>query len=526
MRLSTFRGGFFSEAAGVVLNMKGMTLRAVLSRLCDKSWLYMREVDGQTRFFLRDMLSQEYAFAKLEGTRGPDDSLFEQAVGAHAAYYSALAGRENPRRTGSGTAAGGAVQRQVLRTWQLELANISEALDSALRRTAPEWLRPIAAHLYHYYDMTSAFFLIRERYSALHDVAQKLGDPALQLPICLGLGISCYRLGEVAEALARLNEAKELAKQAGSRNGEASALNSLGSVHFSQGDYGRAAELLNQALTISREIGNRYDEANALGNLGSVYTLHGDFAHAAELHNQALMIKREIGDRLGEAYSLNNLGNVHYTQGNYICAADLHSQALLIFREIGHRWGEANALGNLGGEYYMQGDFDRAAELQSQALAISREIGHREGEALAFLNLGNMHCSQGGYTRAAERYSQALLIFREIKTKTRIAVSCALAGSILAALGCWRAAALALHGTSARIADLGINVDHDDLQLISPGHARLEDAVASGEINAGQLSAWKAEGEALSLDELAEFVQAALEEVLETASEENTRAEA
>ena len=71
--------------------------------------------------------------------------------------------------------------------------------------------------------------------------------------------------------------------------------------------------------------------------------------------------------------------------------------------------------------------------------------------------------------------------------------------------------ALALHRAVACAARLSYKFDADDLLAIEPALARLDSAVASGEISAEQLTAWKAEGEAMSLDDLAQFALDELE---------------
>lgn len=651
LRLSVFRGGFFSEAAAAVLGLNSMPLRQALAKLCDKSWLYTREVDHQTRFFMRDMLAHEYVFAKLEEHRetggaggaeaaaacetapqpgamaGPSHAnLYDQAVSAHAAYFAALALREGPRLGGGGVPDGGAVQRQALRCWQLELENFSQAQDSALELGTTRWLRPIAAYLKTFLDSTSAFSLAYERYRALDAAARELGDPVLELQTRLGLGRAQLRLGKPAEARVLLEQALELAlhsgerqdeaavlnslgtvhyllgdydraatlqresralcRETGERRGEAVALNSLGvvhrfqgdfvraaelysqalaifrdigdrvgeagadnslgNVHYSQGDYARATELYRQALAIRREIGDRHGEANALSNLGYVHLMQGDYARAMELHHQHLIISREIGERRGEANALSCLGNAHYAQGEYANAAEMYTQALELLREIGERHGEANALNGLGNAHRMQGDNARAAELYRQSLAIFREIGGRQGEAYAFSSLGHVHYAQGDYARAAELfgqalaicreigerrgeasdllslglvhraqggharaaqlYIQALAIFRELNARDGIAVTCALAGALLAASKRWSAAVTALYGATALAAGLGYKFDADEIQEINPGLAGIESAAAAGEISSERVAAWRTEGEALSFDALAKFV--------------------
>ena len=57
-------------------------------------------------------------------------------------------------RIGGGKADGGLAQSWALHTFRLELENINEALDTALRRDRVDWMLPIASHLGRFLDMT------------------------------------------------------------------------------------------------------------------------------------------------------------------------------------------------------------------------------------------------------------------------------------------------------------------------------------------------------------------------------------
>jgi tetratricopeptide (TPR) repeat protein len=290
MKLSSFRGGFFAAAASAVLGLKGMGLRSALLKLRDKSWLYTREVDGQTRFFMRDMLAHEYAFAKLEETGRGSESLFEQAVRAHAAYYAGLAQRSGPRLNGGGRPDGGAAQLAALRSWRLELANILEALDSVVRRGKIAWLLPIARFLQMYLQQVSDYYTLRDCYSLLLDLAQAAGHDGLLTLARIGLGRAQWRLG----------------------------------------NYSASRELTEQALALSRELGDRHGEADCLSSLGNVESYLGDFSAARSLFIQALALSRELGDRHGEAGCLNSLGSVEVYQSNHSSARELLEQSLRV----------------------------------------------------------------------------------------------------------------------------------------------------------------------------------------------------
>ncbi|MEM8543243.1 MAG: tetratricopeptide repeat protein, partial [Cyanobacteria bacterium P01_H01_bin.119] len=146
-----------------------------------------------------------------------------------------------------------------------------------------------------------------------------------------------------------------------------------------------------QALEIYRTIGNRQGEANSLGNLGLAYLSLGQYQRAIEFHQQSLDIDRDIGNRQGEANSLGNLGLAYHSLGQYQRAIEFHQQTLAIARDIGDRQGEAASLGNLGLAYDSLDQYQRAIEFHQQTLAIVREIGDRQGEALSLNNLGSTY---------------------------------------------------------------------------------------------------------------------------------------
>ena len=86
-------------------------------------------------------------------------------------------------------------------------------------------------------------------------------------------------------------------------------------LHWEIGQYEHTIKYLQQALQISREIGDRQGEGSHLGNLGIAYSNVGEVQKAIEHYQQALQISREIGDRQGEGNSLGNLGIAYSNLG-------------------------------------------------------------------------------------------------------------------------------------------------------------------------------------------------------------------
>jgi tetratricopeptide (TPR) repeat protein len=91
-------------------------------------------------------------------------------------------------------------------------------------------------------------------------------------------------------------------REVGDRQGEAVALNNLGSNAERRGDYDEAERLYRESLAIMREVGHRQGEAVALNNLGSNAERRGDYDEAERLHRESVRIKNGIGVPLGDWY--------------------------------------------------------------------------------------------------------------------------------------------------------------------------------------------------------------------------------
>ena len=87
---------------------------------------------------------------------------------------------------------------------------------------------------------------------------------------------------------------------------ETSELVAIGALHQQAGETQKAQECFNQALQIWRKAGSRNGEALALNDIGRAYADLRLEQKALELYNQALPIWRETGNRRGEALTLNH----------------------------------------------------------------------------------------------------------------------------------------------------------------------------------------------------------------------------
>jgi len=219
--------------------------------------------------------------------------------------------------------------------------------------------------------------------------------------------------GYPAEALSIHGHADRAADHPSDPDGQAHALNGLGTAYLRMGRYEPAAEHLRRALRLFRRTGDPAGQARVLGNLGNIEKRLGRYGAAIDYHERALQLFRRAGDQAGQARSLCNLGVVETRLGRHRSATDHLRQALVLCRQAGDRTGEADTFAGLGEVERRQGRYQQAAEHVEQALAGYRQLGDRASEAAILDDLGSVLTRLGRPERAAEHHRQSLLAFRE-----------------------------------------------------------------------------------------------------------------
>ncbi len=532
--VSVFQKGFFLEAAKAVAQRED--LLKVLAELCDKSWLFSRPVEGQSRFFLRDAAAREYA---LEILRQSDE--WEATVIAHSRCYAGLLEKE-------GSALGRQGQLEAIKAIGLELENICEALDTAVRRDDPDLLLPFARYLHEYLIMVGGFEEAAGHYRRILDAAIHFESSPVLLHAHLGLGDILLHLGrydearmecldalELAEymddtyalALARNvlgdvelfkgnydasrsyhNESLSIQRAANDRSGIAGSLHALGFVEFTEGNYSVARSLYQESISIRRETGDRHGMAQTLNRLGNMEYYAGNYEAARSCHTESLAIQREVGDRYGIAQSLNSLGNVAFCERDYAATRSLYEESLAIRQEIGDRFGIAASLNNIGNVEYCEGDYGAARATHLEGLAIKREIGDKNGASFSLNNLGNIAVRQRDFAQAAEWLKEALQIAIEINSVIAIAAPLAISAGLFAATEDFDACGILAHGALLQEKKLGTPFDPMDKGMLDEGMQKLKESVS-----ADKLEELKSLAEKMSLDNLVDFALRALSEM-------------
>jgi tetratricopeptide (TPR) repeat protein len=221
-------------------------------------------------------------------------------------------------------------------------------------------------------------------------------------------------LGKYRDAQTLHRHALELARAAGSPEGELEALIALGSVFRFVGQYASATKYLEQATEKARDIGSVVGEVRAATELGQVFYAQGAHSHAVKSFYRALDLAHSSRDCLGEAAALAGLGRVHFLQGRLTSAATCFEQTLEVAQQLHYPPGELDAMIGLAYVSCAQGQYGSAAACFERTLLLARSFGDLTGQLDALVGLGNTHRLQRQYDAAARYYDRVLQISRAI----------------------------------------------------------------------------------------------------------------
>jgi tetratricopeptide (TPR) repeat protein len=279
----------------------------------------------------------------------------------------------------------------------------------------------------------------------LNDAAVRLAERALAPPNLLAGAARGRTLSRLAGRLelvgprdrmrAAVEEALDLARASGDREGEAALTGKLGDASYVTGRIAEAKTQYERQLALAREIGDRRAEVSAMGSLGQVFQSLGCFAEALEQHERQLALAREIGDRQGEAVAAGSLGTVYTWFGRVRDAEAAFERCLEVAREIGDRQGEAHATGGVGTLLRSLGRFAEAQEQYERELALAREIGDRRGEAYAALLLTSAVLRRGRTAEAQQQAERSLALAQEIEEPRAEEAAAQILGVVLGSLG-------------------------------------------------------------------------------------------
>ncbi|NET74214.1 MAG: tetratricopeptide repeat protein [Sphaerospermopsis sp. SIO1G2] len=250
------------------------------------------------------------------------------------------------------------------------------------------------------------------------------------------------RLGEVADARGRYEEALKLFETALKEGMGASDVLSIGRahrgmgiVHRRQGNAEKAIYHLTQALTAFRQLGEAREQARVLTSLGRTRLARGEYQEAITAHRQALDILIPLDDRWRIALAYNDLGECHQALFDMFTALEFHRQALEIVTADKAEVIVPDVKRNMGIDLVGCGHYDEGIAHLQEALAMATTLGNREQQALALYALSQAYMGHNETMKADDVVAQLTAVADELNADRYRALAAHQRGGLLLARG-------------------------------------------------------------------------------------------
>lgn len=181
--------------------------------------------------------------------------------------------------------------------------------------------------------------------------------------------------------------------------GQAYALNQLGTKYRNYSQYEKAVALHEKAMAASEKANNLDFRILSLNMLGVVYRRTDAIKTALDYHQKALELAEQIEDPSNHIkrsinVALNGIGNLYQTLEQYDLAILQFKRALKLEEELGNKLGLAINHQNIGHCLEEKGDLEGALENYRKSLAYNEEIDSEVGRVICKNSLAQIYLKQ------------------------------------------------------------------------------------------------------------------------------------
>jgi predicted ATPase/DNA-binding winged helix-turn-helix (wHTH) protein len=324
-RLSVFIGGFTLEAGEFVCRPQESSGASILDRLMslkNKSLVVRRDSAGQSRFIMLEVI-REYAVERL-AAGGEDEALKRR----HAAFFCNMAER-------SGTRLEGETLPATLDALEAEIGNLRAALQWSVDSGDAETGLRIAGPVRHFWYMRDHTSEARKWLESLLSIDSEVSPLVKAKALGAGCVLAQFQ-GDFEPAAASVDEALNLVRETGDREGTAELLRLRADLLVRQKHFEEALPLLEESLAICREIGASWHVAGALNDLGCVALHTSKYEKAIDLCKRSLFSFEELKDNRGAAMAANNVAASLVKMGRFEETSAYLKRSLILEQEIGH----------------------------------------------------------------------------------------------------------------------------------------------------------------------------------------------
>lgn len=420
-RLAVFVGGWTLEAAESVCasaeqeDLRSHDILDLLTRLVDKSLVWLEETEGETRYHRLETIRQ-YSREKFY-----ESDEVEPVRDRHLDFYVRFAELVDQKLKS---------RDQLL--WQSRMSaeqdNLRAALDWGLSRSPDSALRIAgAANLFwtaggysaEGFRWTQKALEETEKTPVVGSIYEEQRLVARAKALC-GLTRLYLSLGENANAKRAAEESIALYRQSRDRGGLAFALVVLAYPLEFLGEREQAEAALQESYSIARAEGDVYIICRALNRLGIVIAdLYHDFDLSQGYAEESLRLAKEAGLRSQEAQASEVLGFIASQRNDHESARAYFKESVRVYEGIGATFNAILEKSNLAHLERKLGNHQEALNYYRETIRAFRDMGQTGAVSHQLECFGFIALAEGQNKRALQFFAAATALREKAGTPMR-----------------------------------------------------------------------------------------------------------
>jgi tetratricopeptide (TPR) repeat protein len=250
-----------------------------------------------------------------------------------------------------------------------------------------------------------------EEIAQLGSAIEATAVPALQFRALLAESWGRMNIGEVREAIARLESARQLAESLSFSDVDRSeVLYQLGVCRYKLASIASAIALLSEALELAERSGLPADRlrSNILGWRSRCYRRQRDWEAAREDVERALELAEGLNDRRSVAHHYFQASLIAERTGHWVLARSYAERAKAQYEELADQQNVGKLLNNLGGLNFQLGKPQEAIRHLKDAYRVLLDVGSEADAGYVVSSLAQVHLRTGDSKVAEEQARHAL----------------------------------------------------------------------------------------------------------------------
>lgn len=175
-----------------------------------------------------------------------------------------------------------------------------------------------------------------------------------------------------------------------------------------------------EALSLARSLGDGRSTISILQRIGWTTGMQGLYTTAFDNFREGLQTAREIGDRLSASRSLFAMAWAAEKQELWKAARQYYDESLELTNQTGDRWTRAEVCRGQGRCAAHDGNWEEASLLFSESLQLAKEVGDRRGASDTLCSLARVELNRREYDFARKYLREALQILQTLEDQVII----------------------------------------------------------------------------------------------------------